>query len=248
MEIKIPHSIEDMKITHLSRWTSLVKDLGEDKLEDLLDSWDFKMEAVSIFSGETKHTLERVQSSQLDKMFSDIIHKLSNFVPTEPRGTVKIPAREAVGLWRNFIRVVTLRKPIRPYEVYVFPRNFKKITTGQIIDLKGIRDLVENPAKGLALCYLPKGLKYGQTDSEGAIIQTNAEREEIFKNHFPGDEFLNWLSFFLNDYEKRKRSIYILRMARTRKSLTEIETELREEVETMKREKAPRRSRSGSHG
>ena len=216
MKIKIPASVKDMKVGQLSRWAAICRDIED--VSKLETNWDFKVEVVSIFSGETKSVLMQVDSKSLQKIYSDIMRKLMLHVTTEPKGEVMIEGQK-----------------------FVFKKNFKKITTGQIIDLKGIEDLDQFPEKGLAVCYIQKGYKYGGKDQDNAIKYPNAEREEIFKKHFPGDEFLNWLGFFLRRYEDQKRAISILGIATTETTNKEVLEELETEAKKMKTTRRARR-------
>jgi hypothetical protein len=86
------------------------------------------------------------------------------------------------------------------------------MTTGQIIDLKLIENVAEDPCRALAICYVEEGFDYCHEDSKGRVVNPTATRYELFKKHFPGDEFLNYFGFFLHNYEKRKAAILSIQM------------------------------------
>jgi hypothetical protein len=47
-------------------------------------------------------------------------------------------------------------------KVYVFQKDFSKISTGQMIDMKLIENVTEEPAKALAVCYVEERTDYCQ--------------------------------------------------------------------------------------
>ena len=215
MKIKIPGTVREMKISQLSKWAKLVREV--DDLENLVNNWDFKIEVVSIFSGETKQLLGRIEAKVLSKIFRDIMETLGKFESSEPSKSITIDGQD-----------------------YVFKKDFKRVTTNQIIDLKSVEDLDLYPERGLSYCYLQKGYKYGALNEDGAIAYPSADRQKIFNDHFPGDEFLNWLGFFLNKYAGQKIAISVLNLVRTTTTLQEVQEELALEVKTMKPTKRAR--------
>jgi hypothetical protein len=48
----------------------------------------------------------------------------------------------------------------------------------------------------------------------------------LFKEHFPGDEFLNFFGFFLREYETRNLAILAIQQLRTMKTQLEMDQQL----------------------
>jgi hypothetical protein len=65
-------------------------------------------------------------------------------------------------------------------------------------------------------------MEYCQEDDRGRVLNPNEDRYKIFKEHFPGDEFLNFFSFFLDLSEKRKMAILGIQTARARMEMMQI--------------------------
>jgi hypothetical protein len=112
-------------------------------------------------------------------------------------------------------------------KVYCFEKNFGYVSTGQIIDLKLIEDISQDPCQALAIMYVEKGMEYCQEDDRGRVLNPNEVRYKEFKENFPGDEFLNFFSFFLDLSEKRKLAILGIQMARQRMEMMMMEQDLK---------------------
>ncbi len=68
--------------------------------------------------------------------------------------------------------------------------------------------------RALAICYIEEGMEYCQKDERGVVLNPNEKREALFKERFPGDEFLNFFGFFLHEYESRRNAILALQVVR----------------------------------
>ena len=88
------------------------------------------------------------------------------------------------------------------------------MTTGQIIDLKLIEDISVDPWAPLSIMYVEDGMEYCQEDDRGRVLNPNEKRYLIFREHFPGDEFLNFYAFFLDSLDKRRLAILGIQTAR----------------------------------
>jgi len=64
------------------------------------------------------------------------------------------------------------------------------------------------------ICYIEEGMEYCQKDDRGVVLNPNEKREALFKERFPGDEFLNFFGFFLHEYESRRNAILALQVVR----------------------------------
>jgi hypothetical protein len=112
-------------------------------------------------------------------------------------------------------------------KTYCFEKNFAHVSTGQIIDLKLIEDISQDPCQALAIMYVEKGMEYCQEDDRGRVLNPNDNRYKEFKENFPGDEFLNFFSFFLDLSHKRKLAILGIQMARQRMEMMMMEQDLK---------------------
>ena len=81
----------------------------------------------------------------------------------------------------------------------MFNQDFDSWKTGAIIDIKLIESVYESPYEVLAILYIEDGMIYNQVDDRDKIMNPTKERIELFKEHFPGDEFLNVFGFFWTD-------------------------------------------------
>ena len=96
----------------------------------------------------------------------------------------------------------------------MYEKDFSKISTGQMIDMKLIERVPEEPHRALAICYVEEGMEYCQKDDRGVVLNPNEKREALFKDRFPGDEFLNFFGFFLRESESRRNAILALQVVR----------------------------------
>lgn len=209
-QIEVPQSIEDCRPDQLAKWAYLVGD-GID-LETLTAKLDFRVQVVSIFSGISRKALESKTDYRLiNQVFAHLIGVLATETNEEPEGRVEIEG-----------------------EVFVFDKDFKRKQTGQIIDLKLVGNVWENPCEALSILYVEEGRHYNEVDEYDNILNPSKRREKLFREHFPGDEFQSVFAFFLNNYEQRKNAIWALNMARTRITMEKIMKEMKTEIQETK--------------
>ena len=110
---------------------------------------------------------------------------------------------------------------------YRLEKNFSHVSTGQIIDLKLIEDLSQDPCQAIAIMYLEKGMEYCQEDDRGRVLNPNDKRYNILKEYFPGDEFLNFFSFFLHYSKRQRNAILGIQMARQKMLMSQMIQELK---------------------
>jgi hypothetical protein len=104
-------------------------------------------------------------------------------------------------------------------QVYVFTPDISVMSTGQIIDLKLIESVQEDPCAALAICYIEEGMEYCQEDDRGKVLNPSAKRKEKFLKAFPGDEFVDFFAFFLQQSEVRKLAILGIQMMRSKEQM-----------------------------
>lgn len=198
IKLKLPTTINDCRPDQLTKWIMLADAMKERKDEEWLGMIEFQCQLLSIFSGLSINKIKKGNIQDVQEASTAMLVMLGEYNYIEPNGVVIIKGKQ-----------------------YHFNNDFKYITTGQIIDLKLIEDIATDPCKALAICYIEQDMEYCQEDSKGRIMNPNDVRYKIFKEHFPGDEFLNFFGFFLREYEKR--NVAILAIQQLRMIMTNLE-------------------------
>lgn len=177
--------------------------MKERKDDEWLGMIEFQCQLLSIFSGVSINNIKKGNIDDVQQASSQLLSMLAEYKSSDPVGLVEIEGKK-----------------------YYFYKDFRFITTGQIIDLKLIEDIASDPCKAVAICYIEEDLDYCQEDSKGRIINPTDVRYKLFKEHFPGDEFLNFFGFFLREYETRNRAILAIQQLRTMKMQLEMDQQL----------------------
>jgi len=193
MKISVPSSIKDCRPDQMVKWLYIAPFIQEQRDESLSKLLDFQVQLVSIFSDLPVSKVKRAHVDDVLKISEHLFSMLSKYSQHEPAEIVEIEGKK-----------------------YRFEKDFSLISTGQIIDLKLIENVNENPAEALAICYIEEGMEYCQEDSRGRVLNPNRDREQIFKRSFPGDEFLNFFSFFLLRSRQLKLAISEIQLMRMR--------------------------------
>lgn len=183
IEVKYPSTIRECAPNVLCKWIHL-SPVWQELQEDFSGMLDFHVQVVSIFTGLKMTEVKKVALDDVIKASYTLLGMVSQHKIAEPSGRVEIDGK-----------------------VYIFEKDFSKVSTGQILDMKLIENVTEEPEKALAVCYIEEGMEYCQKDEAGRILNANEDREKLFKERFPGDEFLNFFGFFLTEYEQRKLAI-----------------------------------------
>jgi hypothetical protein len=192
MKVKLPASLHECKPDQLVKWLMLAEVIKEKKEDDLFQMLDFQCQLISIFSGLTVSKVKQLAINDVHRLAGHCTRMLSSYEYAEPLGQVTINGQR-----------------------YVFEKDFRLITTGQIIDLKLIDDVASDPVQALAICYVEDGMEYCQEDSRGRVMNPNDKRYQVFKEEFDGVEFMNFFGFFLRESEKRKDAILAIQTIRT---------------------------------
>jgi hypothetical protein len=203
MKVKLPASLHECKPDQLVKWLMLAEVIKDKKEDDLFQMLDFQCQLISIFSGLTVSKVKQLAINDVHRLAGHCTRMLSSYEYAEPLGQVTINGQR-----------------------YVFEKDFRLITTGQIIDLKLIDDVASDPVQALAICYVEEGMEYCQEDARGRVLNPNDKRYQVFKEEFDGVEFMNFFGFFLRESEKRKDAILAIQTIRTmmnqRKALSTI--------------------------
>ena len=196
IEITLPGTLSQCTPEMMTKWM-MVAPVFQEAKDDLSASLDFQCQVISIFSGLSVNKVRKAHIDDVIQCFTHIMQILGTYKQKEiPSGRVQIDG-----------------------QVYIFEPDFSIISTGQIIDMKLIENVQEDPCAALAICYIEEGMEYGQEDARGKILNPSAKRKEIFKRSFPGDEFVDFFSFFLRQSEQRKLATLQIQMMRAKEEM-----------------------------
>ena len=204
IKLKLPTRIEDCRPDQLTKWIMLTDAMKERQDDEWIGMIEFQCQMLSIFSGLSTNKIKKGNIEDVQQASNQLLAMLAQYKSSDPVGTVVIEGKQ-----------------------YNFNKDFNLITTGQIIDLKLIEDIASDPCKAVAICYIEAGLDYCEEDSKGRITNPTDVRYNLFKEHFPGDEFLNFFGFFLREYETRSRAILAIQTLKTMKMKMEMDQELK---------------------
>lgn len=196
IDIKLPATLQDCTPDMMSKWL-MIAPVYKEAAEDLMTSLDFQCQLISIFSGLTVNKVRKAHVDDVLKCSKHILTILGTYVQKEtPTGRVMIDE-----------------------VVYIFTPDISVMSTGQIIDLKLIESVQEDPCAALAICYIEEGMEYCQEDDRGKVLNPSAKRRDAFKAGFPGDEFIDFFAFFLRQSELRKLAILGIQMMRAKEQM-----------------------------
>ena len=199
IKLKLPTRIEDCRPDQLTKWIMLTDAMKERQDDEWIGMIEFQCQMLSIFSGLSTNKIKKGNIQDVQEASNTLLAMLAQYKSSDPVGTVEIEGKK-----------------------YSFNKDFNLITTGQIIDLKLIEDIASDPCKAVAICYIEQGLDYCEEDSKGRITNPTELRYNLFKEHFPGDEFLNFFGFFLREYEMRSRAILAIQQLKTMLTTKEV--------------------------
>tara|TARA_R110001606_G_scaffold56821_1_gene137653 strand:+ start:9209 stop:9859 length:651 start_codon:yes stop_codon:yes gene_type:complete len=208
MNITVPNSIDDCSPGQLAKWIFLSD--GIESFDSLMQQLDFQVQVVSIFSGLSKERICQYSPDQVITVFNHLMNILSDHKQSEPIGTVEINGNK-----------------------YVFDKEFKNYNTGAIIDLKLIESVYDDPYKVLSILYVEEGMTYNQIDENDNVLNPSIVRKKLFRESFPGAEFLNVFAFFLDYYTKRNDATFALKMATAQVIAINQKNELKKEIKTL---------------
>lgn len=192
MKVKLPASLNECKPDQLVKWLMLAEVIKNKQDDDLFQMLDFQCQLISIFSNLTVSKVKQMNIADVQKLSGHLTRMLASYDYAEPTGQVTVNGKR-----------------------YVFEKDFRLISTGQIIDLKLIEDVASDPVQALAICYVEDGMEYCQEDGRGRVLNPNDKRYQAFKEEFDGVEFMNFFGFFLRESEKRKDAILAIQTIRT---------------------------------
>ena len=201
MKVTLPATIHECKPDQLVKWLMLAEVIKDKQDDELFQMLDFQCQLISIFSGIKVSKVKQMNIADVQRMAGHLTKMIASYSYSEPKGEVTVNGQR-----------------------YVFEKDFRLISTGQIIDLKLIEDLASDPVQALAICYIEEGFEYCQEDDRGRVLNPNDKRYKVFKEEFDGAEFMNFFGFFLRESKKRNHAILAIQTIRTmisQKNLTE---------------------------
>ena len=207
IKINLPASIKECGADMMYKWmlvSDTISTINEKSITEILE---FHCQLVSIFSGMAINKVKRAVPDSIMEASKHIFTILSQYEKQEPQEVIEIEGKK-----------------------FRLEKNFGHVTTGQIIDLKLIDDISADPWAPLAIMYVEDGMEYCQEDDRGRVLNPNDVRHKLFKEHFPGDEFLNFYAFFLNSLEERKLAILGIQIARMKMQKMMLEQELQIQI------------------
>lgn len=203
LNIKLPTTLASCTPDQMTRWLMMAEAMKEQK-DDITQLLIFQCQLLSLYSGESINKIKTADIESIQVASNHLLQLLVGYKYQEPKSEIEVNGK-----------------------VYYFEKNFAKVSTGQIIDLKLIEDISQDPCQALAIMYIEKGMEYCQEDDRSRVLNPNDHRHKEFKEHFPGDEFLNFFSFFLDLSHKRKLAILGIQMARQRMEMMMMEQDLK---------------------
>ena len=190
IEVKYPRHIRECSPMMVTKWLHMAP-LWQEAQQNLSGMLDFHVQVVSVFTGLKVNEIKRAAVDDVVRLSYRLLNMISDHQMVDPVGRVVIDG-----------------------QAYVYEKDFSKISTGQMIDMKLIERVPEEPHRALAICYVEEGMEYCQKDDRGVVLNPNEKREALFKDRFPGDEFLNFFGFFLRESESRRNAILALQVVR----------------------------------
>ena len=186
-----------MRIDQIAKWQNLIT--TDTNFEELLENLEFRSKVVSIFRDERLSKVRKAHYEDVLRISNYYIEQLSSYKKKDPIERIEIQGK-----------------------FYTFSTDRKHWSTGQIIDMKnlGRLELINEPQKLLAIFYIEEGLEYCE-EEKNKIINPNEVREELFRLHFPWQEYLNFQGFFLHNLEQRKIAIMAVK---TSKAIAQMRT------------------------
>jgi hypothetical protein len=204
LEIKLPTTLSACTPEQMTRWLMMAEAMKEQRDDDITQLLIFQCQLLSLFSRESINKIKRADIESIQVAANHLLQLLVTYKYQEPKSEIEVNGK-----------------------VYCFEKNFGHVSTGQIIDLKLIEDISQDPCQALAIMYVEKGMEYCQEDDRGRVLNPNETRYKEFKENFPGDEFLNFFSFFLDLSDKRRLAILGIQMARQRMEMMMMEQDLK---------------------
>ena len=148
-----------------------LKALTNEKYQKSMDLESI-IEFIGLITGTKRSDLNKVNISELRNIHEHCIGLFKDFELTKPKDEITIN------------------------EVTYSLVDPGKVGVGWHIDISN-SDLQNNPSRLASLMYIEKGTNYGELDENLNMKYSNQDRAKIFEEHLPLPDYLNLVSFFL---------------------------------------------------
>lgn len=172
MRVSHPKDLSGFTIPQIQDVIKLMKDNGVNEDMRMIEV-DLMAEFVSIFTGVPYEDVLDFRQLDIKRIFEGGLKSFTTYKTKEPPKTINVN-----GKVYNFV-------------------DPKKQKGGWYVDVKTMAAEFEiNPELLPALNYVEKGMKYGEKDKDGFMINPTRDRAAWFRDYFPGDVFLDLNAFF----------------------------------------------------
>ena len=148
-----------------------LKALTNEKYQKSMDLESI-IEFIGLITSAKRSDLNKVNISELRNIHEHCIGLFKDFELTKPKDEITIN------------------------EVTYLLVDPSKVGVGWHIDISN-SDLHNNPSRLASLMYIEKGTNYGELDENLNMKYSNQDRAKIFEYHLPLPDYLNLVSFFL---------------------------------------------------
>ena len=190
MRLAIPSSLSGFTIHQVKRITDLI---SEHKLTKESNSISVELmhEFVSACSGVRIDDLLEAKQSDIKKVFNVAVGAFTTYEKKDPPKTIEIQGKT------YHLMDLQDQKGGWYVDVKVMAEDFKS----QPELLPALNYIEEEEYKRWLFFKGKRPMKYSQKDENGKTINPITERAEIFREHFPGDVFLDLSGFFFDKSE-----------------------------------------------
>ena len=128
IEVKYPRHIRECSPMMVTKWLHMAP-LWQEAQQNLSGMLDFHVQVVSVFTGLKVNEIKRAAVDDVVRLSYRLLNMISDHEMVDPTGRVVIDG-----------------------QAYVYEKDFSKISTGQMIDMKLIERVPEEPHRALAIC------------------------------------------------------------------------------------------------
>ena len=145
LDIKLPTTLSNCTPVQMTRWLMMAEAMKEQK-DDITQLLIFQCQLLSLFSGESINKIKRADIESIQGAANHLLQLLVSYQYQDPKSEIEVNGK-----------------------MYRLEKNFAHVSTGQIIDLKLIEDISQDPCQALAIMYVEKGMEYCQEDDRGRV-------------------------------------------------------------------------------
>ncbi len=171
--VSVPKSLKDMPLGMFGEIRKIIQD-------ESIQTESKVLQVVAIASRTPISKVSQMNWKGLAKIYSYLIDILMSYKEQKLEKEIEVDGR-----------------------MYVFFEKAENWNAANFIDIKVNAHRFDNePHIAAALCYVEKGMTYGQEEN-GRTINPLTARAEIFKDHFSTQDYFNMNAFFLRKLSER---------------------------------------------